>query len=120
MKIRKIASFRASFSEDEDEGGSTWTVSLPQGEYSFSISELFPSGEYDIHQVKSAEFGTALTERLRDSPDKISDMLRRNTRFINISELSTDPERTASLVSRFIPLNDSEKIMRDELRDNGS
>ena len=106
------------FNANEDEAESTWTVDTDDGSHTVSISELFPSGKYDVHEVRSEAFGISLLKRLEGNADSVLKYLLSNNRTINVSDaLNTiDDKQAFIIVGEFVPLNDAEREFRDEMK----
>ena len=111
------------FFEEDDASSSFWVITRLGERVRISLGELFPSGEYDIRQVRSDEFGGALEARMsKKSLDEAKrDLLATNENQVAamesvtlVGEISKDVrDRT---VCDWIPLNDFEKNLSDLFR----
>ena len=109
---------RAIFRSSQEEAESTWTVDTADGTLTVSLAELFPSGKYDVHEVRSRAFGISLIKRLEGNPGATLKQLISNNSIINVAEALEvmDLERIPVVIGEFIPLNDAERQFRDELK----
>ena len=126
MKAEASNKARAAFFENkQDSLQSYWNISFNQQEVSLKIGDLFPSGQYDIHQIKDKDFGIGLILRLTagDLVEESDKLTKENTTdYHDISlEDFADEEKINNIISNAIPLNDYQKNIRDSLetRQNG-
>jgi hypothetical protein len=110
---------KAIFKANQEEDKSTWTVNTHEGELTVSIAELFPSGKYDVHEVRSKEFGESLIKRLENNAESVLMYLLSNNRTMNVSDAlpSIDDKQAFIIVGEFVPLNDAEREFRDEMKE---
>lgn len=110
---------KAVFKVSEEEDKSTWTVNTPEGQLTVSIAELFPSGKYDVHEIRSKEFGVSLIKRLENNAESVLMYLLSNNRTLNVSDAmnTIDDKQALTIVGEFVPLNDAEREFRDEMKE---
>jgi hypothetical protein len=110
---------RAIFKSEQEEADSTWTVKTAEGTFTVAIADLFPSGRYDVHEIRSKAFGESLAKRLEGNADAVLKYLLSNNRTINVSDALEviDDNKAAIIIGEFVPLNDSEREFRDEMRE---
>jgi len=119
MKAEASNKARASFIRKPVERDSYWKVSYKGDEVKLRIGDLFNNGLYDISEVKSHEFGTALALRLcrgnlqKEAAKLIAENQMQFTKissrdFVNINKI-------IDIVSCAIPLNDYQRQIRDDM-----
>jgi len=112
---------KAMFFKKEIANDSYWVIQCGGEEVQLSIADLFNKGMYDISEVKSKEFGIALILRL--SKGNIKEEAKKlieenNMQFTEISfEDVGDIEKTTSIISYGIPLNDYQRTIRDSMEE---
>ena len=119
MKAEASKKAKATFFKREIEKQSYWVVQYDGKEARLTIGELFPSGLYDVKEIKSKEFGIALILRLSKGElleESLKLMRENGLQFTEISvEDVKDNDKTISLISYAIPLNDYQKTIRDSM-----
>lgn len=123
---------KAMFFKKEIAKDSHWVVQCKGNEVKLSIGDLFSKGIYDVGEVKSKEFGIALILRLskgnlKEEAQKLIDENKLQFTEISFEDIK-DEEKTTSIISYAIPLNDYQRTIRDsmlekaigEMRQNGN
>lgn len=123
MDVTASSEATAMFFEEDDASESFWVVSRSGERVKLTLQELFPSGEYDISQVRSDGFGESLEVRMSGKPliEAKKELLAENESSVGVSSPVTlvseiGEETKNDAVCNWIPLNDFEKDLSDLLR----
>jgi len=119
MKAEASEKAKAMFFKREIAKDSYWVVQYRGGEVKLSIGDLFSKGIYDIGEVKSKEFGIALILRLskgnlKEEAEKLVDENKLQFTEISFEDIKKE-EKTTSIISYAIPLNDYQRTIRDSM-----
>jgi hypothetical protein len=119
MKAEASEKAKAMFFKQEIVKNSYWVVQSKGEDAKLSIGDLFNKGIYDISEVKSKEFGIALILRLskgniKEEAQKLIDENKLQFTEISFGDIR-DEEKTTSLISYAIPLNDYQRNIRDSI-----
>ena len=119
MKAEASEKAKAMFFKREIAQDSYWIVQCKGEEVKLSIGELFSKGLYDVGEVKSKEFGIALILRLskgnpKEEGQKLVDENKMQFTEISFEDIG-DEEKTTSIISFAIPLNDYQRTIRDSM-----
>jgi len=118
----------AKFVENSEASESGWFVGDETGGRLVTIGELFPSGKYDVVEVRSQEFGRQLAERVSASSLSVPlalDALSAenearmdvNTLAVAVSKLAEDEGAANKMVCDVVPVNEIEQTIRDFVRE---
>ena len=126
MKAEASEIAKASFFEKttcaED---SFWKISYKNEEVIVYIMDLFPSKKYDINQIRTEDFGTALIMRLTNGnslKEELEKLIKENVmehHDISMEDIQ-DKEMIEDVVCEAVPLNDYQKNIRDSLENKAS
>jgi len=119
MKAEASEKAKAMFFKREIDQDSYWIVQCKGEEVKLSIGDLFSKGLYDVGEVKSKEFGIALILRLskgnlKEEGQKLIDENKMQFTEISFEDVN-DEEKTTSIISFAIPLNDYQRTIRDSM-----
>jgi hypothetical protein len=119
MKAEASEKAKAMFFKREIAQDSYWVVQCKGEEVKLSIGDLFSKGLYDVGEVKSKEFGIALILRLskgnpKEEGQKLIDENKMQFTEISFEDVN-DEEKTTSIISFAIPLNDYQRTIRDSM-----
>ena len=89
------------FFEEDDASKSFWTVSRDGERVKITVGELFPSGKYDVNQIRSDDFGRALESRMLSHSGSL-DEAKKDLTSKNSSNLVRTS--TPTLISPYGPL----------------
>ena len=121
MKAEASEKAKAMFFKREIAQDSYWVVQCKGEEVKLSIGDLFSKGLYDISEVKSKEFGIALILRLskgnpKEEGQKLIDENKMQFTEISFEDINNE-EKTTSIISYGIPLNDYQRSIRDSMEE---
>jgi len=121
MKAEAGEKAKAMFFKEKIEKDSYWIVQCRGEEVKLSIGDLFDKKIYDISEIKSKEFGIALILRLskgnlKEEAQKLIDENKLQFTELSFEDIK-DEEKTTSLISYAIPLNDYQRTIRDSMEE---
>ena len=122
-RIAKVDSLLVlSFKEAPEARDSYWEVRQAGQMERLTLAELFPSGEYDISEVRSGRFGDALGDYLENGQGSLSEMCSElrsdagthgDVKMVSSSLFQLSPEDREEIACDSVPLNDLQKGLRD-------
>jgi len=112
----------ALFFEEDDSSKSFWMISRDGERVKILVGDLFPSGKYDLRQVRSDDFARALESRIFGYGGTLEeakrDLMSKNSIVpsLDVSLEGVPSEPICVAVCDSVPLNDFEREITDILR----